>query len=216
MTPVNQINLPEGEVVADLLSRSKGKKRSLVEADRPPDAVQVVRLEPADRLVALARTLDATSSATEAELKQSSAGFARFGENCIGAASYRHRSVFQGASTAEAWSHFELIYFRDLIPIGAIRELVLDPQPAAFDLLRAEILVTTPSSFVLPRDWRGNFGSPERVASLEFLDVGPTHLGEYRNAMRDYCGPAAQKLVRSRRFGTFRAMETAAILHQAP
>ena len=34
--------------------------------------------------------------------------------------------------------------------------------------------------------------------------------------MRDYCGPAAAKLVEAGRFGTFRAMETAAVLHQDP
>ena len=34
--------------------------------------------------------------------------------------------------------------------------------------------------------------------------------------MRDYCGPAATKLVRAGRFGTFRAMETAAVLYHDP
>jgi len=33
--------------------------------------------------------------------------------------------------------------------------------------------------------------------------------------MRDYCGPAAAKLVRAGKFGTFRAMETAAVLYRA-
>ena len=34
--------------------------------------------------------------------------------------------------------------------------------------------------------------------------------------MRDRVGPAAAKLVRSGKFGTFRAMETAAVLYRAP
>jgi hypothetical protein len=34
--------------------------------------------------------------------------------------------------------------------------------------------------------------------------------------MRRYCGPAAAKLVRANRFGTFRAMETAAVLYRDP
>ena len=34
--------------------------------------------------------------------------------------------------------------------------------------------------------------------------------------MRDYVGPAAAKLVRAGRFGTFRAMETAAVLYRDP
>jgi hypothetical protein len=46
--------------------------------------------------------------------------------------------------------------------------------------------------------------------------VEPAFFGEYRDVMRDYCGPAAARLVRARRFGTFRAMETAAVLHHDP
>jgi hypothetical protein len=59
-------------------------------------------------------------------------------------------------------------------------------------------------------------GRPERQASLEYIRVEPAFFGEYRNVMRDYCGPAAAKLVRAGRFGTFRAMETAVVLHHNP
>jgi hypothetical protein len=83
-------------------------------------------------------------------------------------------------------------------------------------LLRAEMLLTTPSSFVLPRDWRGSADRPERQVSLEYINVQPKHLRRYRDVMRDYCGVAATKLVRQERFGTFRAMETAGILYRAP
>lgn len=111
------------------------------------------------------------------------------------------------------WSHLELSYFCDVIPADAIQELVVKPQPAGTDLLRAEVLLTTPASFVLPRDWHG---SADWLASLEYIDVRSAHLGAYREVMRRYCGPAAAKLVRTNRFGTFRAMETAAVLYRDP
>ena len=95
-------------------------------------------------------------------------------------------------------------------------DLVVRPQPTETGLLRAEILLTTPSSFVLPRDWQGSADRPERQASLEYIQVKSAYLGEYRDVMRDYCGPAATKLVRANKFGTFRAMETAAVLYHDP
>ena len=149
-------------------------------------------------------------------LKDSAVNCARFGETCIGQALYVHRTVFKNASEAPVWSHLELSYFRSMVPGDAIRELVVNRQPTTIDLLRAEILLTTPSSFVLPRDWQGLAGRTERQASLEYIRVEPPFFGEYRNVMRDYCGPAAAKLVRAGRFGTFRAMETAAVLHHDP
>jgi hypothetical protein len=153
---------------------------------------------------------------TETALKDSAVNWARFGETCLGQALYRHRTVFKNASDAPVWSHLELGCFRSVVPGEAIQELVLKPQPGGADLLRAEILLTTPSSFVLPRDWQGGADRPEWQASLEYIQVEPAFFGEYRDAMRDYCGPAAAKLVRAGKFGTFRAMETAAILYQAP
>ena len=97
-----------------------------------------------------------------------------------------------------------------------IQDLVFDRQQNDANLVRAEILLTTPSSFVLPLDWQGLADRSERVASLEFIQVDPIFFGEYRNVMREYCGPAAAKLVRAGKFGTFRAMETAAVLYRAP
>jgi hypothetical protein len=82
--------------------------------------------------------------------------------------------------------------------------------------LRAEILLTTPSSFVMPLNWQGMGDRSEQLASLEFIQVEPLHFNDYRKVMRDYCGPAAAKLVRANKFGTFRAMETAAVLYRDP
>ena len=103
-----------------------------------------------------------------------------------------------------------------MVPGQAILDLVVKRPSATMDLLRAEILLTTPSSFVLPRDWQGLADQPQRQASLEYIQVEPPFFGEYRDVMRDYCGPAAAKLVRAGRFGTFRAMETAAVLYHDP
>ena len=114
------------------------------------------------------------------------------------------------------WSHLELSYFRNVVPADAILDLVLKRQPAGTDLLRAEILLTTPSAFVMPRDWEGSADRPERQASLEYIDVQSPYLGEYRDVMREYIGPAAAKLVQANRIGTFRAMETAALLYRHP
>lgn len=164
----------------------------------------------------LARTIQARDAGTEAALKDSAVNWARFGETCLGQALYRHRTVFRNAAEAPVWSHLELSYFRNMIPADAILDLVVKRQPAEIDLLRAEILLTTPSAFVLPRDWQGSADRPERQASLEHIQVQSTYLAEYRDAMREYCGPAAAKLVRANRFGTFRAMETAAVLYREP
>ncbi len=174
----------------------------------------LVHIEADDRVVVLARTLDVKVGGVETELKENAHNWSRFGETCLGQALYRHRSVYQNASDATVWSHIELSYFQHVISAGAIRELVRDAQPTGLHLLRAEVLLTTPSSFVLPRDWQGSADRKELQASLEFLDVSPEHLAEYRSAMQDHCGPAAAKLVRSKKFGTFRAMETAAVLYQ--
>ena len=114
------------------------------------------------------------------------------------------------------WSHLELSYFRNIVPADAIRDLVVKQQPAEAQLLRAEILLTTPSAFVLPQDWQGSADRPERQASLEYIEVQSTYLGEYRDIMRTYIGPAAAKLVRANRIGTFRTMETAAVLYRDP
>lgn len=173
-------------------------------------------IEPGDRLVVLARTIQVREPGTETVLKDGAVNWARFGETCLGQALYRHRTVFKNASAAPVWSHLELSYFRNMVPGDAILDLVVKRQPAAIDLLRAEILLTTPSSFVLPRDWRGLADRPERQASLEYIQVEPPFFGDYRDVMRDYCGPAAAKLVRAGRFGTFRAMETAAVLYHDP
>lgn len=188
----------------------------MTEKIHPLDGSGLTRIEPGDRLVVLARTIEARDPGTEAKLKERVVNWARFGETCLGQALYRHRSVFRTASEAAAWSHLELSYFREIVPAGAIRELVVERQPPEAQLLRAEILLTTPSAFVLPRDWRGSAERPERQASLEYIDVQSPYLGEYREIMRKYIGPAAAKLVQANRIGTFRTMETAAVLFRDP
>jgi hypothetical protein len=175
----------------------------------------LAQIEPNDRLVVLARTLQVKSSKAETALGDGALNWVRFGDACLGQALYRHRSVFQNAADAPVWSHLELSYFRDVAPVEVIQELVVNGPPEGVRLLRAEILLTTPSSFILPGDWQGSADQPERVASLEYIQVQPRHLRAYRDAMRDYCGLAAMKLVQANRFGTFRAMETAAVLYRA-
>jgi hypothetical protein len=177
---------------------------------------QLARIEPDDRVVVLARTIQARDPRTEAELRDRAGDWARFGKACLGQALYRHRSVFQNASEAAVWSHFELSYFRDRVPPDAIHELVVKQQPPEIQLLRAEILLTTPSAFVLPQNWRGSADRSERQASLEYIEVQSRYLSEYREIMRKYIGPAAAKLVQANKIGTFRAMETAAVLYRDP
>lgn len=188
----------------------------MAESIHPLDGSPLTRIEPDDRLVVLARTVQAGNLGAEAELGDCATNWARFGETCLGQALYRHRSVFQNASEAAVWSHLELSYFRNIVPAEAIHELVAKQQPAGIHLLRAEILLTTPSAFVLPRNWRGSADRPERQASLEYIAVRPPYLGEYREIMRNYIGPAAAKVVQANRIGTFRTMETAAVLYHDP
>lgn len=176
----------------------------------------LARIEPDDRLVVLARTIEAQALGAQAALKDRIINWARFGETCLGQALYRHRSVFRNASEAVLWSHLELSYFRDIVPADAIHELVFKPQPPEIQLLRAEILLTTPSAFILPRNWQGSADRSGRQASLEYIDVQSRYLSEYREIMRRYIGPAAAKLVQANRIGTFRTMETAAVLYRDP
>jgi hypothetical protein len=176
----------------------------------------LVRIEPDDRLVVLARMIKVSDSEAEAIVIDCAVNWSRFGNKCLGQSLYRHRAVFQNAADAPVWSHVELSYFHDIVPAEVISELVLNQQSRGVHLLRAEILLTTPSSFILPRDWQGSVDRPERQVSLEYIEVQPKHLRRYREVMRDYCGVAAMKLVQEDRFGTFRAMETAVILYRAP
>jgi hypothetical protein len=188
----------------------------LAQTIHPLNESHLARIEPGDRLVVLARTIHARDPGTEIVLKDSAVNWARFGETCLGQGLYLHRRIFKNASEAPVWSHLELSYFRSMVPGDAILELVVKRQPETMDLLRAEILLTTPASFVLPRNWQGLADRPERQASLEYIRVETPFFSEYRNVMRDYVGPAAAKLVRAGRFGTFRAMETAAVLFHDP
>ena len=134
----------------------------MAESIDPTYDSHLARIEPDDRLVVLARTIQARDSGAEAALKDSAVNWARFGETCLGQALYRHRSVFRNAAEASVWSHLELSYFHNIIPADAIHDLVVKRQPTETDLLRAEILLTTPSSFVLPRGWQGSADRPER------------------------------------------------------
>lgn len=173
-------------------------------------------IEPEERLVVLARTLGARSVAAAETLEQAAQAWRHFGETCLGRALYRHHAIFKSQSAALVWSHADFIYFRDIVPGDAIAELVHALQLSGLHLLRAEILVTTPASFVFPRGWAGSSHRPHRKPSIEYLDVAPAHLRDYREIMRRYIGPAAAKLVAMGKLGTFRTMETAAVLFENP
>ncbi|MGU3492447.1 hypothetical protein ACLBXM_00270 [Xanthobacteraceae bacterium A53D] len=188
----------------------------MTEGETSPHKGHLTRIEPAQRLVMLARTLHVGDAVAEGVLQEAAGQFSHLGAACIGRSLYRHRAIFRSAVEAPVWSHLELSYFRDLVPAEIIRDLVRAPQPDGVHLLRAEILLTTPSAFVLPQDWQGLGGCPGRQASIEYIDVRPADLGAYRAIMRDYIGPAAAKLVEAGKIGTFRTMETAAVLHQDP
>jgi hypothetical protein len=176
----------------------------------------LAQFEFSDRIVVLARTLHAPTPEMEAALKESITNWKRFGETCLGQALYRHRSFFQNPSATPAWSHTELSYFRSMVPEAVIIELVGNKQTTTVQQVRAELLLTTPGSFVLPRNWQGMPDNSEWVASLEFIQVNHPYFEDYRHFMRDYCGPAAAMIVRAGRFGTFRAMETVAVLYRDP
>lgn len=188
----------------------------MADSIHPFDGSHLIRIEPDDRIVILARTIQARDCETETELRESAANRARFGETCLGQALYRHRSVFRNASEAAVWSHLELSYFRDIVPADVIHELVVRHQAPEAQLLRAEILLTTPSAFVLPRNWQGSAGESGRQVSLEYIEVHAPYLSAYREIMRKYIGPAAARLVQQNRIGTFRTMETAAVLYRTP
>jgi hypothetical protein len=176
----------------------------------------LANIEPDQRLVVLARTIQASGSESETLLKEGVIDRAQNLGACVGGALYRHHSIFQNTSDAPAWSHLELSYFQNNVPADVIDELVLRPTPAETRLLRAELLLTTPSAFVMPRDWNGSANRTELRASLEYIDVRAEYLAEYRDIMRSYIGPAAAKLVGEGKIGTFRTMETLAVLYRDP
>ena len=177
---------------------------------------QIISIEQNERLVVLALTLDTKSAEAQEVLEQAASEWRHFGETCLGRALYRHHSIFKNQSDAPIWSHAEFVYFRDIVPAEVVDLLVSSPQPCGVHLLRAEILVTTPASFIFPLGWSGSSDRPDRKSSLEYIDVDPAYLRDYREIMRRYIGPAASKLVALGKLGTFRTMETAAVLFQAP
>lgn len=177
---------------------------------------EVISIDQHERLVVLARTLNTESADAAATLEQAATAWRQFGDTCLGRALYRHDSIFKSQSEAPVWSHAEFIYFRDVVPGDAIDRLVSSPQPLGVHLLRAELLVTTPQSFVFPHGWTGSAHRPHRKPSIEYLDVDPSRLRDYREIMRRYIGPAAARLVAMGKLGTFRTMETVAVLFQDP
>lgn len=176
----------------------------------------LIAIEPCHRLVVLGRTFDATSDQAERALDHEAIAWRQLGSTCLGRGLYRHGSIFKGQSDAAVWSHAEFTYFRDFIPGDVIDHLVRSPPPPGVKLLRAEILLTTPGSFVVPTRWAGSAHRPERRPSIEYLDVLPSRLADYRDIMHRHIGPAAAKLVAMGTLGTFRSMETAAVLLQDP
>lgn len=174
----------------------------------------LVSIEQDQRLVVLARTLDAPSAESQHALARQADAWADLGPTCLGRALYGHHSIFKSQSDAPVWSHAEFIYFRDLVPAEAIARLVQDAPPPGVRLLRAELLATTPGAFHFPKGWAGSGHRPHRKPSIEYLDVDVTHLTDYRDIMRRYIGPGAARLVELGTLGTFRTLETTAVLFQ--
>ena len=127
-------------------------------------------------------------------LKDSAVNWARFGETCLGQALYRHRTVFQNASEAPAWSHLELSYFRSMVPGDAILDLVVKRQPATMDLLRAEILPDDPL-VLRPAARLAGLGRSSRNGRHHWSSSrwNLAFFGEYRDVMRDYCWPCRRE-----------------------
>ncbi len=135
---------------------------------------------------------------------------------CLGQALYRHGTVFRSTSDAPVWSHVELSYFRDFVPGDVIRERVAQSQPprrapaargtAADDprFLRAAPRVGgTAQQGGLP----GLTGIHRRAAGLPRRLPGDHAVQDRAVCRMARCGG---------RIGTFRAMETAAVLHHDP
>ncbi len=176
----------------------------------------LTRIEADDRVVVLARTMRAQNAVAETAWSDGARNWVRFGATCLGQALYRQSSIFAGTTDAPGWSHVELSYFRDIVPLDVINDLVFQRPPEEAGLLRAEMLLTTPSSFIMPQPWRGLSQGSQRQASLEFIHVLPARLCDYRDVMRRFIGPAAAALVANDTIGTFRAMETVAVLYRSP
>ena len=176
----------------------------------------LISIEPDQRLVVLARTLDAPSAEGDDALAREAGAWDRLGPTCLGRSLYRHHSVFKSQSDAPLWSHAEFVYFRDVVPAEAIARLVQDAPPPGVRLLRAELLATTPGAFHFPKGWAGSAGRPHRKPSIEYLDVDVAYLAAYRDIMRRYIGPGAARLVALGTLGTFRTLETTAVLFQDP
>lgn len=176
----------------------------------------LISIEQDQRLVVLARTLDAPSAKGRDALAREAGAWASLGSTCLGRALYGHHSIFKSQSDAPLWSHAEFIYFRDLVPAEAIARLVHDAPAPGVRLLRAELLATTPGAFHFPKGWAGSAHRPHRLPSIEYLDVDEAFLAQYRDIMRRYIGPSAARLVERGTLGTFRTLETTAVLFQDP
>lgn len=59
---------------------------------------EVVRVEPHERLVVLARTLDTKSTDSMEALEQAATEWRQFGNTCLGRSLYRHSSTFRAFS----------------------------------------------------------------------------------------------------------------------
>lgn len=168
-----------------------------------------------DRLVVLARTIDA-GAADEAQLRQFERDITDAEPAPPGRLAHllhREQRIYRQADNSPAWTHLEIAAFEQIVPLKAI-EAVLKPLPAPFRVLRAEVLVPSPGSYHADLTSKGPISSSGAI-SIEYIDVAEAHLEAYRNVMRDQCGPAAERLVESKVIKDFRALETAAILHQA-
>ena len=166
-----------------------------------------------DRLVVLARTIDAASDPSACDtFEQQAFRTPRMADGSLSHRVFRQDSLFKEVEGTVPWTHLEIVAFEQIVPRGAI-EAALAPVPGAARTLRTELLVATPGSY------HGETGTPSSsipgAVSVEYIDVKPDSLEGYREIMRKHCGPAAASAIRAGKVRDFRAMETIAVLQQS-
>jgi len=166
------------------------------------------------RIVVLARThlAAASASARTAEVLRERANAIAGKDGFQGYALHEEKKLFRQSDPSISSSFLELAFFRNVVPVTAIRWAMAKPD-ADVELLRVDLMDRTPGAFHGPL-----LGSQEHLSqagfmvSLEYIDVRFAALDRYRDVMKGYCGPAAAQLVEAGTLGSFRALETISTL----
>ena len=166
-----------------------------------------------DRLVVLARTIDAGSDPNACDtLEQEAFRKPRIADGSLSHQIFRQDSLFKEVEGTVPWTHLEIVAFEQIVPLGAI-EAALTPLAGAARTLRTELLVATLGSY------HGETGTPSQpvpgAVSVEYIDVKPDSLKDYREIMRKHCGPAAASAITAGKVRDFRALETITVLQQS-